>query len=381
MDLPLHSVSCVILGAMRVLIRNTQRLFARSGVLEALLVPFVLVPIVWGLSLAGCATSPSEVVRPETGGPSSELIAQIDAADVLSEGERFAEARQRYEAIFVAADSRGYHPEAAEAAAQAAVTLCELDDMEEARLWLERAEANSDQSHVRSWSRVLLARGMVRWKGGEDLAARRTFIELYNFCFLHSLTPRAIQAATLASRSSLGQEQLDWSMRAIQAAQTTGNLEWQAPLWTRHAWFLDHRKRHEEALEAFKKARDLTTRVDISRLGRLQTEWAYAHGLRMAGQLEKARDTLEQTNAIAHSIYIGKPSPAAAEYLGRVLWELGEVDATEGRVERARERFVAARQKLLEAGPTEEAPLLARRVEARIEELDQDEEDERKRRR
>ena len=258
---------------------------------------------------------------------------------------------------------------------------CQLDNVEEAGGWLDRAEENADQSDERSWSRVLLARGMVRWKNGEALAARRTFIELYNFCFLNGLTPRGIQAATLASKSSQGQEQLDWSLRAIQAAQTTGNLKWQAPLWSSHAWLLDHRKRHEEALEAFKNARDLTTRVDISRLGRLQTEWAYAHGLRMAGQLDKARDILEQTNAIAHSIYIGKPSPRAAEYLGRVLWELGEVDATEGRMGRARERFVAARQKLLEAGPNDEAPILARRVEARIQELDEEEEDKRPRRR
>ena len=350
---------------MRVLIRNTRWLRARSSVL-GLLLGLTL----GGTVLVGCETSPGVPVTPESGDPSTELIRQIDSADALFDERAFAEAQQRYQAIYLAANSRGYRLEATEAAAQTAVMLCMQDNAAEAQGWLERAEAEADQSDHRSWSRVLLARGMMRWKSGDNLSARRTFIELYNYCFLNSLTPRAIQAATLASLSSQGQEQLDWSLRAIQAAQTTGNVKWQAPLWSSHAWLLDYRKRPEEALEAFKKARDLTTRADITRLGRLQTEWAYAHGLRMAGQLDKSRDLLEQTNAIAHSIYIGKPSARAAEYLGRVLWELGEIDATEGQVDRARERFTAAREKLLEAGAAEGAPTLVKRLEQRLKQLD-----------
>ena len=211
---------------------------------------------------------------------------------------------------------------------------------------------------------------MIRWKSGDNLSSRRTFIELYNYCFLNSLTPRAIQAATLASLSSQGQEQLDWSQRAIQAAQTTGNAKLQAPLWTSHAWLLDYRKRPDEALEAFKKARELTNRADISRLGRLKTEWAYGHGLRMASQLSKARNLLDQTNAIAHSIYIGRPSARAAEYLGRILWEIGEIDATEGQISRAQEKMLAAREKLLESGASENAPILVTRLNKRLEELE-----------
>ncbi len=350
---------------MRVLIRNTQGLLARSGVLG------LMAGLTLGAGLlTGCETSPAVPVTPEAGGePGDELIRQIDAADALFDERAFTEAQQRYQAIFLAANSRGYKLEATEAAAQTAVTLCMLDNADEGAGWLSRAETDADESDGRSWSRVLLARGMIRWKSGDNLSARRTFIELYNYCFLNSLTPRAIQAATLASLSSQGQEQLDWSLRAIQAAQTTGNVKWQAPLWSSHAWLLDYRKRPEEALEAFKKARDLTTRADISRLGRLQTEWAYGHGLRMAGQLDKARDLLEQTNAIAHSIYIGKPSARAAEYLGRVLWEIGEIDATEGNVPRARERFMAAREKLLEAGAAEGAPQLVKRLDVRLDEL------------
>ncbi len=318
--------------------------------------------------LTGCETSPARPVSP-SGEPSAELLRQIDEADALFDERAFTEAQQRYQGIFLAANSRGYSAEATEAAAQTAVTFCMQDNVEEGAGWLARAEAEADQSDGRSWSRVLLARGMVRWKSDDNLSARRTFIELYNYCFLGGLTPRAIQAATLASLSSQGQEQLDWSLRAIQAAQTTGNVKWQAPLWSSHAWLLDYRKRHDEALEAFKQARDLTTRADVSRLGRLQTEWAYGHGLRMAGQLDKARDLLEQTNAIAHSIYIGKPSARAAEYLGRVLWEIGEIDATEGDTSRARERLTAARDKLLEAGAAEGAPELVQRLTVRLDEI------------
>ena len=110
--------------------------------------------------------------------------------------------------------------------------------------------------------------------------------------------------------------------------------------------------------------------MDISRLGRLQTDWAYGHGLRMVGKLAEARDLHEQTNAIAHSIYIAKPSPRAAEYLGRVLWEIGEIDAMEGNKERARERYLAARSKMLEAGAAQGAPALVEKLDARLEALD-----------
>ncbi|MEM8711464.1 MAG: hypothetical protein AAGG01_10965 [Planctomycetota bacterium] len=334
-------------------------------------IPFVLAGplLIAGLS-ASCQTSEGTPALNPSGNPTSELLAQIDSADGLFDQRAYDEARQRYQAIYLAADSRGYDQEAAEAAAQVSVSLSMLGNAEAGAEWLSRAEKRANESNERAWSRTLLARGVKRWKAGDALTARRTFISLYNYCLLHSLTPRAIQAATLASLSSQGQEQLDWSMRAIQAAQTTGNLKWQAPLWSSHAWLLDQRGRAEEALDAFKKARDLTGRVDISRLGRLQTDWAYGHGLRMAGRLDDARDLLEETNAILHSVYIGKPSPRAAEYLGRVLWEIGEIDATEGRKERARERFIAARDKLIEAGAIDGAPRLVKQLDKRIEALD-----------
>lgn len=333
--------------------------------------PVVLAgPLLLGGLTASCQTTDEPGTATTSGNPTTELLAQIDNADAFFDQRAYDEARQRYQAIYLAADSRGYDQEAAEAAAQVSVSLSMTGDPEAGAEWLARAESRADESNERAWSRMLLARGVKRWKAGDALTARRTFISLYNYCLLHSLTPRAIQAATLASLSSQGQEQLDWSMRAIQAAQTTGNLKWQAPLWSSHAWLLDKRGRAEEALDAFKKARDLTGRVDISRLGRLQTDWAYGHGLRMAGQLDESRDLLEETNAILHSVYIGKPSPRAAEYLGRVLWEIGEIDAVEGKKERARERFMAARDKLVEAGAIAGAPRLVRQLDARIEALD-----------
>ncbi|MFT5731808.1 MAG: tetratricopeptide (TPR) repeat protein [Planctomycetota bacterium] len=345
--------------------RNTRRFSSASAILGLLL----LAPL-GGSTLVSCQGSGGPASTASISEPRRELQTQIDDADELFGQQEFDDARQRYEAIYLAAEARGYDGEATEAAAQCSASLSMLNRLDDAELWLERAEEKAEPSAERSWSRVLLARGMQRLKNRDLLTARRTFIELYNFCFLNSLTPRAIQAATLASESSQGQEQLDWSMRAIQAASTTGNVQWQAPLWSSHAWLLNDRGRAEEALEAFKKARDLTGRADISRLGRIQADWAYGHGLRVSGQLEEARDLLEETNAIAHSIYIGKPSARAAKSLGQVLWEIGEIDAMEGKKERAREHLLAARSKMLEAGPAEGAPALVEELDARLEALD-----------
>ncbi len=350
----------------------------RSPRSRAAAVGLVVLLLTLGLPLVGCASS-SEPASAVDGGPAAGLRRQLDAADEAFNARSYDQALEIYKAVYIAARSRDMRAFECESSAQIATTYASLQDeagaprTAEGDPWMERAEDKANQSDRLAWSRLLLARGMRFYQSGEVQASGATFKALYNFCILNAQTPRAIQAATLASLTSIGIDQLDWSQRAIDAARTTGELGWESDLWANHAWMLDKREQYDGALEAFDRSRDLATRAAVSRLRRLQTDWAYGHGLRMVGRLEDARDLLDRTNAIAHSIYVQKPSPRAAEYLGRVLWEIGEIDAAEGSTARARERYVAAREKLVEAGAIEGAPRLVRQLDKRIAALDEPE--------
>lgn len=321
-----------------------------------------------GAASAGCSTSPAQ---PATAAdPETELRALLARADEAFDGRAYDDALDRYRAIHVAARSRDMRDIATESAAQVATVDALRDELGESDRWMGLAEDGATSKSPRAWSRVLLARGVRAWKRDQVSRARGTFIELYNYCKQNDETARALQAANLAALVSRGQEQLDWSLRAIECAQAFDNPKWEAPLWSSHAWLLDERGQYDDALRAFERARELTAESNVSPFAQLQVDWAYAHGLRRVGRLTEAREILERSQMIVQSIYVAKRTPRAAEWTGRILWELAEVDAAEGHSDRARARFAAAREKLIEAGAAQAAPDLLSELDARIVEFD-----------
>lgn len=337
-------------------------------------------PLVLGGALAGCSAGGggSRVETPT--GPRADLQAMVEKADADFDARRYEDAIKRYRTIYAAANTQELDDLAGESAAMVAATIAMTQipgtpEAAEGDKWMERAEELSTEQDDGAWTRVLLARGIRSWRAFEVERARGTFIYLYNYCFGRDRTPRAIQAAYMASLSSRGQEQLDWMNRAIQAARTTGNPKWEAPLWTQLARLHDERDEHEPALDAYVQARQLTGQAKVTPLARQRTEVDYGHGLWRIGRLDDARDQLEQANAVIYSNYIRRPSPEAAELLGTVLNELGEVYAALGRKDRARDKFTSAREMLLEAGTLMGAPGRAKKLLQRIEQLDAPEPD------
>ena len=321
-------------------------------------------------SSVACVTTSSEPQPIAQQDPEENLEDLLERADESFNARAYDDAADRYRAIHLAAKSGQLTDVATEAAAQVATIEALREAMPESDSWMTAAETGANSDAVDAWTRVLLARGVRSWKRADRRTARGTCIELHNYCAAHDRTVRQIQAANLVALVSLGQEQLDWSLRAIQAAQATGEAKWEAPLWSSHAWLLDDRDRLDDALRAFERARSLTAEANVTPLGRLQTDWSYAHGLRRVGRVEEARAILVRANSIAHSIYIARPSPRAAEHLGRILWELAEVDVVEGKIDRAREHYAAARSKLVEAGAQQAAPEVLADLDRRIYELD-----------
>lgn len=318
--------------------------------------------------LASCQGSGGtrDLVVPEGTAATNALLKR---ADEEFTAKSYQDALETYTELHSAARSKGLKKVAAEAAAQIATCYAVMGQSGEGDPWLEKAEADASEQDVGAYTRILLAQGVRSWRAFEVDRARGMFIYLYNYSLNQNRTPRAVQAAQMAALASRGQEQLDWMMRSIEGARTTGDPALEAPLWTEYGVMFDQRERFDEALDAFANARRLTAQASLPRLVRERTDWQYAHGLRMVGRFDDARNLLEETNAIVHSNYIERPSPQSAELLGRVLAEIGEVDAAEGRFDRAKERMLAAREKLLEAGSVQGAQIFAKTLEKRIENL------------
>lgn len=308
------------------------------------------------------------------------LERQLDAADRQYNSRAYDTALENYKAVFLAANSTDLTPLATEAAAMVAATIATLEAgatgssggerrSTDGDSWMARAEESADESEPDAWTRVLLARGIRALGQGDEVKAQSVFASLYSYCFVNDLTPRAIQAATLAARAGEGEDQLEWMRRAIQAAATTGRADWEAPLWTEYAWLLDTRGEHGDALEAFARARSLAARAEVSRVGRVRTDWEYGHGLRMVGRLDEARELLAETSAKAHGLYLEDRSPRSAEFYGRVVQELGDIAVSQGRLARARARFTRARALMVEAGALEAAPEVVERIDRKLDAL------------
>ena len=101
-------------------------------------------------------------------------------------------------------------------------------------------------------------------------------------------------------------------------------------------------------------------------MDRLQADWALGRSLRLEGQLAESRTLLEQADLRGRELYAANPAARQAEWLGRAWWELGELEAMEGRDDKARVLLQSARRKLLEAGAADAAPELLRRLDGRL---------------
>ncbi|MEO0662913.1 MAG: hypothetical protein AAFZ87_15355, partial [Planctomycetota bacterium] len=296
-------------------------------------------------ALVGCASGPED-----SGGSTAlapgDLRSRLDVADADFQAQVLDEALEAYRDVHRTARRRGDAAVVTEAAAQIAATLELLGQADGSDEWMERAESGADETAPRAWTRVLLARGIRAQSRGQGALARGNFVSLYNYCFNHDLAARAVQAAGLVASASLGQERLSWSMRGIQAADTLRSPRLECGLWLTHAGYLDQADRTDEALDAYARARQVAATSDLPRLERWRAEWAYGRGLRRVGRFDEAREVLSEANAVGQTIYVKRPSARAAEFLGLVIGELGNLDADVGNTSGARMRYEAAIQKL-----------------------------------
>ena len=320
----------------------------------------------WGLGLGlmgGCA---STEVEAEESSPREPLVRQLGRADEAFNGRAYRQALDMYSALYLAALSGGYDDLAAEAAAQAAAINSLEDDPEESDRWMSFAARYAEDEGDGARSRVMLARGVRQWKRGQPGEALDTFEALVELCGDNGLDVRAMQGASLCALVAEGEAQLDWSLKAIDICQGQEQPRWESALWSNHGWLLEARGEFSDASRCFERSRQLLSEGSASTMERLQADWSLGRSLRLSGQLAESRMLLEQADLRGRELYAANPAARQAEWLGRAWWELGELEAVEGRDDKARAFLQSARRKLLEAGVADAAPELLRRLDARL---------------
>jgi tetratricopeptide (TPR) repeat protein len=173
---------------------------------------------------------------------------------------------------------------------------------------------------------------------------------MYLSCSCHQtrLYDRAVDAAQeVVVTSADAQEQLDWSQRGIDAAEAGGLFEWLAQVWGRKGNDLRSEARWEEALVAFRTAKEYYLKADSDRRY-LVTDWEIARALRRSGDLTQARELSESNLAHAKEQQDDKPSPRNLRLEAYCLWEIAELNHRSG--EDSEPLFVRAREMLVVAG-------------------------------
>lgn len=266
----------------------------------------------------------------------------LNAADSVFQSRDYQAALDRYMEVVEAARKEFNRPVEVEAMSQVARMNLLLDQKEEGRTWLNLAADRASDSDPMGWSRYLGVRGRFEWKD-EDLAkTKETFNEMFIYCNTNALWSRAVDAAhMIAIVSDTPEEQIEWGMRGIEAAESGGEESWLGPLWNNMAITYFDQGKFDSALTCFLKAREYHWRHS-GESGKLFADYHVGMTYRKLGKLQEAKQWLRPVLAWAERM--GNPGA-----IGQAYEDLGEVAIAEGQkaegikmLEQAREHYRAA---------------------------------------
>jgi len=309
---------------------------------------------------------------------SGEEVSSVSGLSLLREGDALFHQNEHDKALaaylLAIKTAAGEEDDSVQAAGMSQVALIYAlrSDEVRARQSLDRADELAQPGDPEGWGRYLLARGAFERDQGQTGAALQTYEELFEFSATHKLHGRAAQAAHMGTLITTGEDRVVWAKRGVETAETSGRSTWSASAWLALAWIFEDLGQNEDALQAFVTARSFAGRTS-SDDAVMQADWALAHGLRMAGDLDRARELAQRTLARATTAYQFSGTDSGIGYPDYAIWvaqcqrELAELDVEEEQLESALERFVEARRYFLLAGLKERAPeslaLLERRID------------------
>jgi len=314
---------------------------------------------IMGISLAFCIVSDcGGKSETETVSRSTELIKQADA---LFDKEDKSGALDMYKMIVDTALAENDNSNLTEAYSQVARCYLSMENKDEGRLWLEKAEKIAKDTEPNGWARYLGVKGRFLWRDAvdekgeaapEDEEAAKIFTQQYDYAVAHQLHNQAVDAANMMSIVGNMQDRIEWGLKGIKAAEEGGLKNWLAPLWNNLGWNYNDLGRYRESLEALKKARRYHY-IKGDEKTMLIADWSVAHAFRMTGQIDSAMIWGQRVVIWAKDMYDTNPSYENSEWLGMSYEELGESSLASGDKNRALAAFRSALLHLKKAGMEE----------------------------
>lgn len=314
------------------------------------------------LMLTACASgrlpAPRGVVQPKMHfGYSEEFHEASEAQQALSDADRlfgqrkYDEAREAYENAAEVARRHGNNSLLTETYAQVARMHGIQGKFGEGRPWLAHAKKIATPFEPRGWSRYLGVRGRFEWQDEKDNEkAKQTFIEMYEYCKQHELFSRELDAAHMVAIVGTPDEQVEWALKAISAAEKGDQKGWLGPLWNNLGWTYEERGEYEKMLDALTNARKYHYEVG-SEHSQLVADFGVGTAQWRNGNLKEARSWLEDAFTRAKQRYDEDPADAnRAEWVGWGHSKLGDLLVSEEEPAEALAQYKAARPYLVQAG-------------------------------
>lgn len=301
-----------------------------------------------GAPLAGCRLT----TEPATDTP-EQLVLRADARFATREMQA---AFESYKVAAMAARQDGDDPVFVSGASGVVLCLALMGEPAAAGTWLEEARGKAALEHADSWTRFQLASGALLVAEGLDARGVERLQEAYAYAMAGQRWSLAMQAAQLAAASSEGEAKLRAGRQLLAAAQASEQPTWIAAAHESLGWIHDAQERRDEAVEAFAQARRLLARQSASE--RVRVDWAYGRALRLAGRMGEAATVLAEARAEAVRAAGALVTPGSKEWIGRIAWEQGEVDAARGNLESALRNLRYAERNLMDSEAESLAPEL-----------------------
>ena len=285
-------------------------------------------------------------------------------ADSVFQKQDYQAALAQYTRTSEIAHQEFNRPVETEALAQMARCNLVLGNKEEGRKWLDEANRRASDSDPMGWSRYLGVRGRFEWKDKDLTKARATFDEMYSYCNTNALWARAVDAANMmAIVSETVEEQIEWSKRGIETAESASVESWLGPLWNNLGATYYDNKQFDLALDAFLKAREYHWQYS-NETAKLFADYHVGMAYRAVGQYEKAGEWLRPVLAWAERL--GNHSA-----IGQACEDLGEIAIATGKKDDGLELLKRARNEYKLAGLEQSAPEVWENINKRLQDMEQ----------
>jgi tetratricopeptide (TPR) repeat protein len=278
--------------------------------------------------------------------------------DDLWNYSRPAETELRFRALLPEAEESGDVPYLVQLLTQIGRTQGLQGNFVGANDTLDRVDALLSGGLSVARIRYLLERGRVFNSSGHPKESVQYFLDAWALARQHEEDFYAIDAAHMLGIVEAPAEQLTWSARALELAESSEEpraRNWLGPLYNNLAWTYHDLGRYDEALELFR--RGFAWRLAKGRPREIRiAAWAIARCLRSLGRIEEALE-LQTENLLA--------ADDAGDAGGEIEEEIGECLLALGRSTEAHQHFRRAHQALSKDG------WLAEHEAARLERLSQ----------